>query len=251
MTTPAIEEQEIAEDNQQEEVTPDPVEEHFTRLQAQLDEQANYAKGVGNYVGRLGRQIEDLLGKPQTAATREELAEVLQRLENIELRAIDDPDELREEIKKRREVVVKPKAEELPKPIIQSQEERDGELLLSEYEHSVKPEWIEAAEELKVPWLVVWPKIEAKIGSKELRRGEPTATDKRGWRPLTKDVKALIKAEATLWQNQQNRARGIDTTRGEVIKTTAESRYAAWLKGEGPKPSAAEIDATTAKYATM
>ena len=244
------------ENEEEQEETPDPVGERFTKLEAMIAEQGTYAKGVGNYVGGLGRQIENLLKQPPTVARDERVDELLGRLENVEISLMPDPEErekaYRERLTKPREV---PK-EELPKGAPQDNRPPVETIVLQAEYQQVQSELADFATEIGIPPTVAWANVEPRIQTAdnpngEFRRGaSPTASDPRAWRPFVKAIKEEYVKHRNQIRNQAKDRTPIDTQEGSGASKSVQTRYQAWLKGDGPKPSDAEIDSLTVSYLT-
>ena len=186
----------------------DPVEERFARLEASLTGITDAHQRTANYVGGLGRQIEKLLAAPTTPARDERLDALLEEWEDRKI-ADMEPEAATHYLlqKSRQKPEPEPKAVETNAP-------NDGVLVRAEYLNSFMPEMAEEAARLGIPFTLFWAKTQPKIDAQELRRGEGTPTDPRGWRPLAKEIKALMQAEATLQKNQAKSRASIDTSRG-------------------------------------
>lgn len=216
---------------------PDPIAaavERMTRLEADLSDLRGKHVGTANYVGALGRRFDELAAQPPSAA-RDDRYDLLKEEFDEFIEGLDDDVKARI-FKKRADAAAKPKpmpqAAQVEKPV--ALEDAEAAAITAEYWGAVVPEWKDYAQENKVPWNIVWAKIEPRLQTKDNQNGDlrreainPSPDDVHGWRPLTAKVKALIKAEAALWTNQQNRQRGIETEKGVTtapVKTWAQAQ---------------------------
>ncbi|MDP2735889.1 MAG: hypothetical protein Q8P12_06825 [bacterium] len=244
------------ENEAEEQNTPDPVEERFTKLETDLRELQGKHQGAANYLGALGRQIETLLKQPPTVARDERVDVLLGKMENMEISLMPDPDErekaYRERLAKPREAPPEqPAKKEEPRPVTNA----DEIILRAEYQ-TVQSELAAFAEEIGVPFASAWAKVEPRIQTAENPNGEfrrgtsGTASDPRAWRPFVKAIKDDFLKQRDQARTQAKPRTQIDTSRSAGPAKSVQDRYHAWLAGSGPKPSDAEIDSLTATYAS-
>lgn len=82
-------------------------------------------------------------------------------------------------------------------------------------------------------------------------RGIETDEDPRGWIGFAEEWDGKVARAKKTATAASTPKTPINTTRGSSAGNAVQERYQAWLKGDGPKPSNAEIDSLTAQYASM
>lgn len=252
MTSPAIEaeNQELdldGQDDQQEQ--PVPVEQLISEMRSELADLRGKHTATANYVGGLGRQVENLLKQPQSPARDERVDALLLEFEDFRLAGMSYEEKQDYLLKKQREASTK-QAEPAPETAKAVADTKPSEeaVLLEEYgDH--QGAWAEEAQELGLSWALVWPKLESLLADPakdDLKRGPSTNTDRRGWHRLDRGVAAWLRAEKALQTNQARRERTpIDTSTGSGTKQDDWASYQKALREGGALPSSAEIDRIT------
>jgi hypothetical protein len=201
------------------ETTPDPVQEHFDRLEAELTDLKGRHRSTANFVGGLGRQVEELLQRPQTPARDERVDYLMQQMEDIAVREMDSDEKVEYAIKKQRE---RPEPRQQPQaqmpPPVNTGQVAEQTLMKDTYVNAVIPEWADYAEEKGMPYQVFekffYEKLDPRVASADLRFGDPTTRDPLGQRPFVVAGKKLIDEAAIVYKNQQKPPTQIDTERG-------------------------------------
>ena len=209
---------------------------------------ASTNQALHDNLGYLTRQLERLNNQPRSAESDARIEKLSQQVEQIMVREMDQEEKvgyyeklLQESRKPRQEQpAAERRAENTPDP--------ETARVQTEYA-TIMGEIAEFCDDLGYPFALLWSKVDPLVRGNELRRGEPTANDPRGWRPFVKEVKALARREKELLVNQAKPKAAIDTTKsGGGGLGAAEEAYRRALRDGTELPPPDVIDSLTKRY---
>ena len=203
---------EAGQEEQEEQAAPDPVQERLERLEGYLGQLTNANQALHDNLGYLSRQLERLNNQPKTAESDTRIDKLSQQVEKLLLRGMDQEEQsgyFQEQLESSRRA-----RQELPVAQKPAENTPDPESIsLREGYKTVMSEIAEFCEDFGYPFALLWSKVDPMVSRNELRRGEATANDPRGWRPFVKEVKELARREKELLVNQAKPRVAISTAK--------------------------------------
>ena len=202
----------------EEELTLDPAEERFLRLETSLSTLNASHQRVENQVGYISRQLEKLAAQPPSAARNEEVAALTERLDEFMLNLTTDPEQreamLQQRLQQARKPVTPPPPQKEPE-LTPTQQRTLNDIRVEAWHNVLTPQAHQYARSLGLG--LGWDDFVVSFNEKfkPLSWGEPARGDPLGQNEIEQGMKTIVKNEVARIKAQQKPRNAIaETTRG-------------------------------------